>query len=62
MSRVIKGRINDISKLVDGGISLDAFDPLVFRSVVDSVVINESIRLTFKFKIGVQKTIVVTIK
>ena len=62
MSQVIKGRINDISKLVDGGISLDTFDPLVFRSIVDLVIIKERTRLTFKFKIDAQKTIVATIK
>ena len=62
MSQVMKGRINDISKLIDGGISLDTFVPLVFRSIVDSVIIKERTRLTFKFKIDAQKTIVATIK
>ena len=55
-------RINDINKLIDGGVSLDSFDSLVFRSMVDSVVVNERTKLTFKFKVGIQKTIVTTVK
>ena len=62
LSQVMEGRINDINKLIDDGILLNTFDPLVFRSMVDSVVINERTRLTFKIKIGVQKTIVTTVK
>lgn len=62
LSQVMEERINDINKLIDGGISLDTFDPLVFRSMVDSVVVNERTKLTFKFKVGIQKTIVTTVK
>ena len=62
LSQVMEERINDINKLIDGGILLDTFDPLVFRSMVDSVVVNERTKLTFKFKVGIQKTIVTTVK
>lgn len=55
-------RINDINKLIGGEISFDTFDPLVFRNMVDSIVVNKRTKLTFKFKVGVQKNIVTTVK
>ena len=62
LSQVMEERINDINKLIEGGISFETFDPMVFRGMVSSIVVSERTKLTFKFKIGVEKTIITTIK
>ena len=62
LSQIMEERIDDINKLIDGEVSLEIFDPVVFRNMVSIIVVNERTKLTFKFKIGVEKTIETTIK
>ena len=41
---------------------MDSFNELIFRRLVDSIVINERYKVTFKFKVGIERTVDMTEK
>ena len=58
----IKQRLNDINNVLDEHKPNKEFDPYLFKKLVDEITINDRNKLTFKFKIGLVRTIIVPIK
>ena len=58
----IKQRLNDINYVLDEKKPNKEFDPYLFKKLVDEITINDRSKLTFKFKIGLIRTIIVPIK
>ena len=58
----IKQRLNDINDVLDENKPNKEFDPYLFKKLVDEITINDRNKLTFKFKIGIVRTIIVPIK
>lgn len=58
----IKQRLNDINKAIDEHKPNKEFDSYLFKKLVDEITINDRNKLTFKFKIGLVRTIIVPIK
>ena len=42
--------------------SMDSFNELIFRRLVESITINERYKVTFKFKIGIERSVDMTDK
>ena len=36
---------------------MDSFNELIFRKLVESITINERYKVTFKFKVGIERTV-----
>lgn len=54
-----EARIKELTDIIDNIQPTNSFDELTFRRLVDCVVVNERYKLTFKLKIGLEKTIVI---
>lgn len=42
--------------------SMNSFNELIFRRLVESITINERYKVTFKFKIGIERSVDMTDK
>lgn len=62
LSDLTSKRMKDIGEVIDNLKPTKEFDERIFRLLVDGITINERTKLTFKFKIGIEKTIDVAIK
>ena len=62
LSEIMSRRMEDISKIVDNLKPTDEFDEVTFRQLVESITISERTKITFKFKIGIEKTIEAEVK
>ena len=58
----MKIRLDDITKILDGYKPNKEFDSYLFKKLIEEIIINDRNRLTFKFKIGLVRTIIVSIK
>ena len=61
-SEQLQVRLNEITKAIDSANPDQEFDGMVFKKLIDEVTINDRNKLTFKFKVGITKTIVIDIK
>ena len=61
-SEQLQVRLNEITKAIDSVNTDQEFDGMVFKKLIDEVTINDRNKLTFKFKVGITKTIVIDIK
>ena len=55
-------RVEDLTKFLDSYHPTEEFDSIAFKILIDEITVKNRIELTFKFKIGITKTIVVAIK
>jgi len=55
-------RLDDMLSVVESIKPNSEFDPFIFKRLVDEITINDRNKLTFKFKVGITKIIVVDIK
>ena len=55
-------RVEEINKALDTIQINDEFNEDLFRRLVESVTINDRCKITFKFKVGIEKTIIANIK
>ena len=62
LHELITKRMNDITNIVDNLKPTEEFNEMIFRNLIESITINERTKITFKFKIGVEKTIEASIK
>lgn len=62
MSEVAQRRMADISRITESVIQTDRFDEQVFRQLVDSITIAGRTRITFRFKVGIERTVEAEIK
>lgn len=58
----INQRLNNINNALDDYNPNKEFDPHLFKKLVDEITINDRNKLTFKFKIRIVGTIIVSIK
>ena len=61
-NKQIKQRLNDINDVLDENKPNKEFNPCLFKKLVNEITINDRNKLTFKFKIGFVRTIIVPIK
>lgn len=61
-SEQLQVRLNEITKAIDSVNTDQEFDGMLFKKLIDEVTINDRNKLTFKFKVGITKTIVIDIK
>lgn len=59
---MLNKRVDDISNIINNLKPTEEFDEMIFRNLIESITINERTKITFKFKIGVEKTIEASIK
>ena len=55
-------RIEEILNTLNSLESTEEFDDEIFKRLVESVTINDRCKITFKFKVGLERTIETTIK
>ncbi len=55
----IKERMDAINEVLTNYKPTEIFGPNLFRSLVDEITINDRNRITFKFKIGLSRTIII---
>lgn len=55
-------RLDELNTIMKEFDSRNTFDPLIFKAFIDEVTINDRNKITFKFKAGFSKTIIVDIK
>lgn len=58
----IKKRIDETIKALNSYETMDEFDPQLFKALIEDITIKNRNELTFNFKVGYSKTIVVPIK
>ena len=58
----IKKRIDETIKALNSYETTDEFDPQLFKALIEDITIKNRNELTFNFKVGYSKTIVVPIK
>ena len=61
-TNLVKKRLEEITEAIGNIGSMESFNELIFRRLVDSVVINERYKVTFKFKVGIERTVDMTEK
>lgn len=61
-TNLVKHRLEEITEAIGNVGSMDKFNELIFRRFVESITINERYKLTFKFKVGIDRTIDMTPK
>ena len=61
-TNLVKHRLEEITETIGNVGSMDKFNELIFRRLVESITINERYKLTFKFKVGIDRTIDMTPK
>ncbi|UKI49245.1 MAG: hypothetical protein L6U99_10945 [Clostridium sp.] len=57
-----KRRLEEITEAIGNIGSMDSFNELIFRRLVESITINERYKVTFKFKVGIERTVDMTDK
>ena len=61
-STILSKRVEEILKTLEGLNPTEEFDEEIFRRLIDSIVINDRTKITFKFKVGIERTIDAEIK
>lgn len=61
-NRETRRRVNEIREVIKSFNPTNEFDPNLFKKLIDEITVNDRNKLTFKFKIGISKTIIVPIK
>lgn len=61
-STILSKRVEEILKTLDVLEPTEEFDEEIFRRLIDSMVINDRTKITFKFKVGIERTIDADIK
>lgn len=62
LHELLEKRMEDISKVVDNIKPTDEFNEMLFRNLVENITISKRTRITFKFKLGFERTVEATIK
>lgn len=62
LTEITAKRMSEIESILETLKHSDDFDEYVFRQMVDTITITDRTKITFKFKIGIEKTIEATIK
>lgn len=61
-TNLVKRRLEEITEAIGNIGSMDSFNELIFRRLVESITINERYKVTFKFKVGIERTVDMTDK
>lgn len=59
---ILGKRVEEILKVLEGLNPTEEFNEEIFRRLVEEIVVNERTKLTFKFKVGIERTIEASIK
>ena len=61
-SSLVSRKIEEINASLNSIEATDTFDENIFRRLVDTITFNERTKMTFKFKVGIERTIIADIK
>lgn len=59
-TNLVKMRLEEITEAIGNIGSMNSFNELIFRRLVESITVNERYKLTFRFKVGIDRTIDMT--